>query len=76
MAIATGNIAAIILAGFDADPKDIEAARALMAKKGEEEIAYYNSLSAEEQADYDALTEGMMPRLAKMPCGHPTGGRT
>lgn len=36
----------------------------IMAQKANEERAKYDAMSPYERAQYDALTEGMMPRLA------------
>jgi hypothetical protein len=63
------HIRNILLPILGMSPEAREAAKReadrIMAIEGAAETARYNALSPQERAEYDALTEGMMPRLRK-----------
>jgi hypothetical protein len=75
MPVGLSNIGTIIRAGLEfqariaaGDPAALaeqEEGRRVLAAKAAAERAHYDALSPEERREYDALTLGMMPRLAR-----------
>ncbi len=68
MAVSLSNMRNILLPGLLMSPEERAAARqkadAIMAASAAAESARYAALSPQEKIEYDALTRGMMPRLA------------
>lgn len=69
MPVSLTQVRDILLPGLRMTPEERKSARQLADRDMQEKIAaeraHYHSLSESERREYDALTEGMMPRLRK-----------